>query len=204
MARALPIPPEPMIDGKKTMIENMRLSDLPSYGKVFVAVFTSLMLCVCLWAAFIYSVEKGMVESDRLPAYLTVDDPSTAAGSPEDSPHHEAVGGTAHDVDANGEESALRENVGLAHTHINGQTLLYFAIGLIFLFTAAPAKTKKVVYWLFGFSILVHTIGLSGEGFHWFFDDILALSGVTLVVVIAYMALMIYIDLARPRAARSA
>jgi len=201
MARALPIPPEPMIDGGKIMIDNMRLSDLPSYGKVFVAIFTSLMLCVCLWAAFIYSVEKGMLDTERLPAYLTVDDPSTADSSPEDYVCQEEA---AHDADSGGEEPQLRENVGLAHTHINGQTLLFFAIGFIFLFTSIPTKRKKIIYWLFGLSVLVHTIGLSGEGFHWFFDDILALSGVILIAVIAYMALIIYGDLSIPRGTKSA
>jgi hypothetical protein len=94
-------------------------------------------------------------------------------------------------------ESRLRHNLGLAHTHVNGQTLLFFALGAVFLFTSVKPKTKKIILWLFGISILVHAVGLSGQGFYSFFDDILALSGLVMLLLIAYMALMIYVDLGR-------
>ena len=97
------------------------------------------------------------------------------------------------------EEFDLRENVGLAHTHINGQALLFFALGIVFLFSSATPKVKKIVYYVFGVAIVTHAIGLSGEHYHWFFDDILAISGVAIVVVMAYMALMIFVDLGKKR-----
>ena len=49
---------------------NYKLSDLPPYGKLFVGIFITLMLFVCLWAVFIFYVEKGLVDSDNLPEYL--------------------------------------------------------------------------------------------------------------------------------------
>lgn len=237
------------------MIDNIRLSELPPYGKLFVALFTTLMLLVGVWAAFIYYVEKGMVDTDHLPAYLDVPEEAVtgtdeeefqedlhmqedAAMLAEDSGavlapiwdtnfaglevHVDSLSNIEHfrqvdeemeaeareygydgdydrpyDVDETGEARDLRRNVGLAHTHINGQTLLFFAIGLVFLFTSAPPRTKKIVYWLFGISVFLHAVGLSGEGYHWLFDDILAISGVAIVVVIVHMALLIYVDLAK-------
>jgi len=91
----------------------------------------------------------------------------------------------------------LTHNVGLAHTHMNGQTLLFFAVGLVFLFTGAPARVKRICYWAFGVAIVAHTIGLTGQGFYPLFDDFLAISGVTILVVILYMALLIFADLAK-------
>jgi hypothetical protein len=244
------------------MIENYRIRDLSPYGKIFVGIFTALVLGVLLWVAFIYYVDKGMVDEAHLPAYLTEPAVETPASGEEVSSdqiedvemqddagmlaadseavlapiwdsnfagrevHVDSVSNIEHfretdsemeaeaveygyepdyglrgepfDVD-DYEESDLRHNVGLAHTHINGQTLLYFALGFVFLFTGAPPRTKKIVYWVFGVAILCHAIGLSGQGFHWFFDDVLAVSGVTIVVVMAYMALVIFMDLGRKR-----
>lgn len=168
------------------MIDSIRLSNLPGYAKLFVALFTSLMLCVCLWAAWLYTIEKGGIDEGNLPAYLQSDTPTTA-----DTENHEQ----------NEEHGDLRHNLGLAHTHINGQTLLFFAIGLVFLFTSGKPKIKKTVFWTLGLSVLVHVIGLSGEGYHWVFDDILALSGLMILVTIVYMALLIFVDLARDGAA---
>ncbi len=255
------------------MIEKYRLSDLPPYAKLFVAIFTTLMLLVLVWVGFIYWVEKGMIDESVRPEYLEMNDLGSAtepvedvfeAESIEDYEMQEDAGLLAEDSEAvlapiwdstfagrdthvdsatnieafrerdsaieseareygyekdygagtgydfpprSGEprefdvdrfdRNDFRENVGLAHTHINGQTLLFFAIGLVFLFTSRPVKIKKIVYWIFGVSVLTHAIGLSGEGYHWFFDDILALSGVAMTVVMAYMALMIFVDLAK-------
>ena len=99
--------------------------------------------------------------------------------------------------DDDDEHDRLSHNVGLAHTHINGQTLLFFALGLVFLFTSVTPRIKKTVYWVFGVSILVHVIGLTGEGYYWLWDDLLAVSGVAILVVIIYMALLIYVDLGK-------
>lgn len=92
-------------------------------------------------------------------------------------------------------QEKLRHNIGLAHTHINGQTLLYFVIGFLFLFTTAKESIKKTVYWIFGVAVLMHAIGLSGEGFNWYCDAMLQLSGLVLLLVMPYMCFLILIDL---------
>lgn len=98
-------------------------------------------------------------------------------------------------------ENEYHENVGLAHTHINGQTLLFFAIGLVFLFTSASACLKKTVYWLFGLSVFAHAVGLTGKGYHWVFDGLVLVSGAVILVMIIVMAVIIFRDLSKSSAA---
>src|SRR3989304_5576519 len=119
------------------MIDSYRLSDLPAVAKLFVALFTSLMLCVCFWAGWLSTVEKGGHDKNNLPAYLQSDSASSAHASEQES-------GEEHED----EHGDLRHNLGLAHTHINGQTLLFLAIGLVFLFTSVSPGRKKTVYWV--------------------------------------------------------
>ncbi|MCP4684849.1 MAG: hypothetical protein GY867_05300 [bacterium] len=98
-------------------------------------------------------------------------------------------------------EDRLKHNLELAHVHVNGQTLLFFALGAVFLFTSVRRKVKKLVLWAFALTIVLHTVGLTGESYHWIYDDMLAISGVLMLVLIAYMCFMIYVDLGRKRKA---
>ncbi len=162
----------------KHLMLDIKLQNLPSFGKLFVGITTSLMLCVVLWSMLIFYVDQGIMEEDDKPLYLQ--DKSEQV----EKSYEEHQG-----------ESQLRHNVGLAHTHINGQTLLYFVLGFIFLFTSAKEKIKKYVYWIFGIAVFTHSVGLTGQGFYSIFDDLLSLSGVTLLVIIPYMSLLIIVDL---------
>jgi len=213
-----------------SVFEQFKLSNLPPYAKLFVAIFTTLMLCVCLWAVWIFYERKGRVTDETpLPAYLQLN-----ASSVKQLPNEVkqdldeiisdslAVTAPKWDSESRGEEKRIdsadlatiahkatqpdderraqrrfNHNLGLAHTHINGQTLLFFGIGLVFLFTSAAPKLKKIINWVFGLSILAHGVGLTGQGFCWFYDDLLSLSGVVLLLTIAYMAFLIFVDLAR-------
>jgi hypothetical protein len=177
------------------MLESFQLSQLPGFAKLFVALFTCLMLLVCLWAVWLYTVEKGAIDPDNLPAYLNDNEQRELPGQIE-------VDRAAHGA-AESERSHLRDNLGLAHTHINGQTLLFFAIGLVFLFVSVKPRIKKLVFWVFALAVVAHSIGLSGEGYHWFFDDLLAASGVVILVTIIYMALLIFVDLSKTGTAKA-
>jgi hypothetical protein len=215
--------------------ESYRLSLLPRYAKVFVGIFTTLMLCVCFWAGWIFYLENGRVDESNLPAHI-LEQPSITGETSELETEPEedieeiltdssAVMAPIWDETNRGEEQRLdsaammqkmqdqqrqaerqqreadrpplRENVGLAHTHINGQTLLFFAIGFIFLFTSVSTKIKIAMLSTFGSAIILHNIGLSGRGYHSAFDDILAVSGVLILFCIVYMALMIFAELAK-------
>lgn len=217
------------------MIESFRLSNLPSYAKLFVGLFAALMLCVCFWAAWLYTVEKGRIDdsgaisnTNTVKPLDTITTPTTPMnpdsvlkGVEEYESDSEAVlapiwdsthkgkeirvdsaemskemktrGGT---VQPNQRRGFLR-NLRLAHTHINGQTLLFFAIGLMFLFTSVKPTIKKVIFVIFTLSIIAHNIGLSGMRYAPIFDDILAISGVAILAIIAYMVFIIFIDLAK-------
>jgi len=220
---------------------NIRISDLPPVGKFFVGLFTTLVLLVCIWAATIFYLEKGLM-SDYEPAeyydeYEEMQQEELQQDVDEILSDSEAVlapewDSTMGDVEAeldsaelvegfqkyDSEESAeelsgdmqeyeelyeedsgehLRHNIGLAHTHISVQTLLFFAMGFVFLFTSVGPGLKKITLSLLAVSILVHAIGLTGEGFHWVFSAMLTVSGIVILVFLLYMALMVYIDLGR-------
>jgi len=174
------------------MLETIRLSNLPSYAKLFIGLFTTLMLFVCGWAITILYVEKGMISPEQVPAYVVepygqVD--TAKAQEPESEPKQK--------VTPDQSRRRLKHNVKMAHTHINGQTLLFFAMGLVFLFTSVKPKIKKNIFWVFAVSVVVHNIGLTGENYHWLYNEMVAVSGVLILVSIAYMAVVIYADLLR-------
>lgn len=167
------------------MLETIRISNLPSYAKLFIGLFVTLMLCVCSWAMLILYVDKGMVSESEIPPYVSdpYGQPDTAASSSIE--------------DESEEVTDFEHNVKLAHTHINGQSLLFFAIGLIFLFSSAKPQIKNFLFWIFAISIVIHNIGLTGENYHWIYNEMIAVSGVLILVSIAYMAFVIYADLLR-------
>ena len=171
--------------------DTIQLRRMSGPARLFVGLVTTLMLLVVLWAAWLYTVEKGKVDPTALPDYLSEQQRQALQKNTGNRPTADTRQAAAPD---------LRKNLGLAHVHINGQTLLFFALGAIFLFTSVPARRKKAVFLTFAGAVLVHAVGLSGEGYHWFFDDILALSGVVMLLTMLYMALQIYVDLGRASA----
>ncbi len=202
------------------MLADFHLRNLPPYGKTLIGIFTALMLCVCVWAVSIYSARYGKVDSQHLPEYLRTNDlkadisemksdssavmapvwdsMNSGEEQPIDSATLEAISREAiPKFGVVGNDTDYEEDLGLAHTHINGQTLLFFAIGLIFLFSSATPKTKNIVYWIFGLSILAHNLGLSFRSCSGLFGDILAISGILILATIAYMAFVIFTDLAK-------
>ena len=205
------------------MIDNIRLRNLPPYAKTFVGIFTALMLCVAVWAVWIYSSRYGKVDQDNLPAYLSESNSDLKADIEELQTDSSAVMAPVWDSTQAGEEqkidsatlSAIEHRklpkvvsryegaddsdrgLGLAHTHQNGQTLLFFAIGFVFLFTSVSPRMKKTVYWIFGVLILMHSIGLTGRSYASIFGDLLSFVGFAILLVIAYMAFMIFADLAK-------
>ncbi|MFQ5453467.1 MAG: hypothetical protein ACE5D6_04695 [Candidatus Zixiibacteriota bacterium] len=218
------------------MLNNISLSDLPSYGKLFVGLFTSLMLCICFWAMLILYVEKGLVDKDYQFSFFTessdkeypveiqkdideiLEDSLSVLAPIWNSEHtgsEEVVDSVTMvknfreryleqitkekeiEAEEKNDRKRFRKNLGLAHTHINGQTLLFFAMGLVFLFTSVKVKIKKITLWVFAVAIFTHAIGLAGSTYNWFYDDILALSGAVILVSIFYMAFMIFMDLGK-------
>ena len=188
-------------------LDSFHITTLPGYARWFVGTVTTLMLLVTLWVLFIYIAEKGTIDRDNLPAYLSDEQEARIIGN--QTPNETGELSETSDIDkfpANevriydaAGKSRWRRNLGMAHTHINGQTLLFFALGSLFLFTSVPSKRKKLVYLLFASAIMLHAIGLSGEGIYPIFEDIMAISGLTILLMMLYMSMMIFVDLGSKR-----
>ncbi|MCH9025022.1 MAG: hypothetical protein IH931_06775 [candidate division Zixibacteria bacterium] len=50
------------------MFESFHISNLPPYAKLFVGLFTTLMLSVCAWTILILYVQEGMISEEEVPA----------------------------------------------------------------------------------------------------------------------------------------
>jgi hypothetical protein len=213
--------------------DSFRLSHLPSYAKLFVAIFTTLMLCVCLWAMWIV-YERKIAEEDQPAPIVNVTDSTSVdiTKVPRDAQHEineiandsQAVLSPMWDSQTAGQEKKITnedikrmakqaiaesdsvkagsqdnnqfsENLGLAHVHVNGQTLLFFAMGFIFLFSSASPKIKKVIYITGGIGVLCHTIGLMGDEYGVGYTVLLGIGAIALLSTIGFMALRIYLDL---------
>jgi hypothetical protein len=174
------------------MNEDIRITNFTCHAKMFVGLFTMLMLCVCGWAVLILYVERGMISESEIPSYV-----KQPYGPADTSTVKEKPAEQKPEQNQQSAQRRLKHNVKLAHTHINGQTLLFFAMGLVFLFTSVKPKVKKIIFCAFAVSVVVHNIGLTGENYHWIYDEMVAVSGVLILVSIAYMAFVIYADLLR-------
>jgi hypothetical protein len=236
----------------ENMLDKFRLNNLPGYAKVFVGLFTALMLVVAGWAAFLVYFEKvvemdayyeeayneqpwdgdeisndsdemivdearqedaGLLAEDSSAVLAPIWD-STFAGrevhvdsvsnlerfrqrDSEMSPGNESPMDDNSDIDLYQEEKEFEGNIKLAHVHLNGQTLLFFAIGLVFLFTTVSSGLKKTLYWIFGPAVLLHLVGLAGQGYGEFYNIALIIAGTAILICIFIMAVLIFLDLAR-------
>jgi len=95
----------------------------------------------------------------------------------------------------------IYENFKLGHTHLNGQSLIYFSLIVLFLMSTASEKSKIVWGLLLALSIVLHTFGL------FFmhkdaFAMMLRFSGGLLALAVAVMSLYIFVDTVKgPKAA---
>lgn len=211
---------------------NISLSDLPPFGKLFVALFTTLSVLACFWAMTVFYLDKGLIMHEEPVEYnedyqqtdqeelqqdveeILADSEAVLAPDWDSSFNDEGVALDSEELVEGFEkyesekagtkgwyeedsEGHLADNVATAHTHINGQTLLFFAMGLVFLFTSVRPKVKKITLSVLAVSILAYAIGLSGESFHWFYGDIFTISGLVMILTLLYMAVVVYIDLLR-------
>lgn len=72
------------------------------------------------------------------------------------------------------------------------QALLVSGFGVVFLFTSAKMKVKKLVLWLFAGSIVIHTAGLSLKGRYTFLDEVLLVNGLVMLLLVGFMCYAIY------------
>ena len=82
-------------------MNNIKLQNLPTYAKLFVGMFTTLMLFICLWAIFLLYVDKGKVSEGTVPPYLMPEN----SLSHEQAPTQEEI---AEDIEMLSEDSLAR------------------------------------------------------------------------------------------------
>lgn len=92
----------------------------------------------------------------------------------------------------------IYENFKLGHTHLNGQSLVYFSLMVLFLLSSASERSKILWGVLFAFAVVLHTFGLffmHKEAF----ALLLRVSGGLLALAISVMCLYVFVDtLKRP------
>lgn len=189
------------------MFNDFNLTKLPPYGKLFVGIFTSLMLAVFLWAATLATVESGVFGDEKSEEYdyqadmetILSDDQAVTAPDWSDSGEQEPIDeSNAEEFKEPGEESAwetFEDNLKLSHVHLNGHTALFFGLGGIFLFSTVAPRTKKLSLWIFGVAIFLHAVGLAGLDSCIYGKILSYIGGIPLLAMILYMSLRIFADL---------
>ncbi len=194
------------------MWDKFNLTMLPPHGKLFVGIFTALMLAVMLWAGALATIESGIFSGneDEMQAQATFDyqsdmetikADSQAVSAPNwaDSGQEEPINNEDMGKFAGSDERSTWEkfvdNFKLGHVHLNGHTALFFAIGTIFFFSTASIKRKKLVYWVFGPAILIHAIGLAGLDTCKWSKIFIYIGGPLILLSVLYMAILIFGDL---------
>ena len=79
------------------------------------------------------------------------------------------------------------------------QAILFAAFALIFLFTSAKMKLKRLVLWLFVIAVAIHACGLTLRGRYDWVDTVLMVNGIALLLLVGYMSIKIYTRFVRKR-----
>ena len=201
------------------MFDDFNLTKLPSYGKLFVGLFGVLIIMVIIWMAVLGSMEAGMLGDDDeygeiMEPYeeydfeadietIMADEQAVTPPDWADSGHQEPI--EPEDIeefeDFAEEEYALtfweklEENLEWAMEHLAAQALLFFAVGLVFIFTTYSAGTKRFFIWVLMLLIVLHILGMTGSGFCLPANILLWGIGSLLLVWLLIMDVMILVNL---------
>jgi len=204
------------------MFNEFNLTKLPPYGKLFVSLFCVLILFVVLWMSILglmeariigaptYDEEEAFEEYDAQADLETIALDDEAVTTPdwsdsgeqkqiesEDIPEYEEYAEEQFSED----EYALtfwekfEENIEWSMGHLSTQTLLFFALGLLFIMTTYSAGVKKFFLWLLALLMILHTLGITGIDFCWPAQLLTWVGGPMLLIVLFIMDLMILVNL---------
>lgn len=187
----------------------------PVSARVLIAIYTMLMGCILVVALALSSWHHGLVTDKSIekkgapsssPAVVApkLDDAAAAkaAAKPDDGQSSGVM--IEPDSDATVKvkvtEWFIYENFKLGHTHLNGQSLIYFSLIILFLISTASERMKILWGVLLAISIIVHTFGL-----FFMHKDLFALmlrfSGGLLALSVTVMCAYIFVDtIKRPAA----
>ncbi|UCD93619.1 MAG: hypothetical protein JSU69_07555 [Candidatus Zixiibacteriota bacterium] len=201
------------------MLDDFNLTKLPAHGKLFIVLFGILIIMVIIWMALIALMEAGMLgdfgqygetmepydEYDFQADMETIMTDEDAVTPPDwaDSGRQEPI--EPEDIeefeDFVEEEYALtfweklKENLEWAMEHLATHALLFFAVGLVFIFTTYSPGTKRFFIWVLMLLIVLHVLGMSGSGFCTPANILMWVFGPILLVWLLIMDVMILANL---------
>ncbi len=183
-----------------------RLSQLPPYAKFAVAIYMFLIACVLVIAMILGAYHGGFIGSSKSKENNDSVEQVTEAGDSEyddeesgdDSDGIEVIGAEGDTKPSNVIQTPWfqYDNFKLGHAHINGQSLVFFTVVLLFVFTGASSGSKKLWSLILALSIIIHTLGLFYQHKPPF-DIILRVSGTLFAVATAVMGFFIIKDIAK-------
>ena len=190
------------------------IRNFPVSARVLIAIYTMLMGCILVVALALSSWHHGLVTekdiarkgSAAAPAVVApkLDDASAvkAAAKPDDGQSSGVM--IEPDSDATVKvkvtEWFIYENFKLGHTHLNGQSLVYVTLMVLFLMSTASERAKILWGVLLAFSVVLHTFGLFFMHKE-LFALLLRISGSLLALSITVMCAYVFVDtVKRPQA----
>jgi len=208
------------------MIEEYRLSKLPRYGKIFIAAFAIMIIGVVLWMFVLGGLESGMVGNGDATVEEIAEEAVTDLGTIEEEEAMEPLIEdselvTPPDWSDSGEQKVIteadeekfadvgdtapaisfwekfEENMEISMEHFSSEVLLFFAVGMVFLFTGYGGATKRFFYIFLAVLIVLHAFGVAGYGFCWPADIIMYVIGPIILLTLLVIAVMILKDLGR-------
>lgn len=180
------------------------IRNFPVSAKTLIAIYTMLMGSILVVALILSSWHHGLTSDKSIErkgvagnAAVAPADPSAAmkaANKPDDGQSSGVV------IEADSEAVKVKaldwfiyENFKLGHTHLNGQSLVYFSLIILFLWSSASEKMKILWGVLLAFSVVLHTFGLFFMHKD-LFAMLLRVSGGLLSVSITVMCAYIFVD----------
>lgn len=182
------------------------IRNFPVSARTLIAVYTGLMGSILVVALALSAWHHGLVTDKSIeskgamkaaaPAHTpSPSDAKAAAEKPDDGqssgvviePDSETV------VKVKTQDWFVYDNFKLGHTHLNGQSLIYFSLIVLFLMSTASEKSKILWGILLAFSVILHTFGLFFMHKD-LFALILRISGGLLALSVTVMSLYIFVD----------
>jgi len=184
------------------------IRNFPVSAKALIAIYTMLMGGILVVALILSSWHHGLTSDKSIErkgvagnAPVVADSASAmkAAQKPDDGQSSGVVIEADSDaVKVKAVDWFIYENFKLGHTHLNGQSLVYFSLIILFLWSSASEKMKILWGVLLAFSVVLHTFGLFFMHKD-LFAMLLRVSGGLLSLSITVMCVYIFVDtLKRP------
>jgi hypothetical protein len=172
----------------------------PVSARTLIAVYTALMGSILVVALALSSWHHGLVTDKGVAkksaaTISAIAEPLSGEVKPDDGQSSGVVIEPDSDatVKVKTQDWFVYDNFKLGHTHLNGQSLIYFSLIVLFLMSSASEKSKILWGLLLAFSVVLHTFGLffmHKEAF----AMLLRFSGALLSLSITVMCLYIFVD----------